>query len=197
MGATVFSLSKAHMATESGWPFSMMLSTHPFEIAGSDVTMRVDHMGYHVAFLLLPSETGLAPLPAGAQPTTEFDVYALYISAHTAAPQACWDWISYLSERSEVVMLLPAWQSVVASQGWQANAGDAALPADQATLAYGDKSVFRTNGEVPWLAYTYPWLDTAYPAVVAGQDAATALATAQAQAEALIACVLAESDFAD
>ena len=92
---------------------------------------------------------------------------------------------------------LPARRRVAASPGWQAQVGQAALPAYHAALEYGDTPIFRLRWEIPWLAYTYPWLDDAFKAVVAGQDAHAALATVQAQAEQLIACAEAGGTPAD
>jgi hypothetical protein len=39
------------------------------------------------------------------------------------------------------------------------------------------------------LGYVYPWLDRAFQATVAGEDPGRALGEAQAQAEALVACL--------
>jgi len=51
--------------------------------------------------------------------------------------------------------------------------------------------------EIPWLAYTYPWLDAAFQAVAVGQDAQAALAVAQARAERLISCAETSGGLAD
>ncbi len=184
-------------STQSGWPDALVVGNHPDGVANGKVAMWIDYITYHAAAPPLPFKVGVAPLPAGEQASTEFVVHALFISAHAAAPQACWDWIAYLSGRPELVSALPPRRRVASSPGWQARAGDAALPAYRATLAHGDTSIFRQRWEIPWFAYTYPWLDAAFQATVAGQDARSALATAQVQAERLITCLETASSFAD
>jgi uncharacterized protein (DUF1810 family) len=83
------------------------------------------------------------------------------------------------------VELLPARRSVLASPQWQERVSEAALPAYQATLEYSDTSLFRLR----WMGYVYPWLDEAFQATLAGQEAESALREAQAQVEELWACI--------
>lgn len=190
-------LTPSTPSARSGWPDASVMGDHPAGVANGDVAMWVDYMSYHEAGPPLPFETAFAPLPLGERASTEFDVRAFYISAGGAAPQACWEWITYLSAQPQVVTALPARQSVAASPEWQAQVGEDALPAYGATLDYGDTPIFRLRWEIPWLAYTYPWLDAALEAVVAGQEAQAALAVAQTRAERLMACAESESASAD
>jgi len=159
--------------------------------------MWVDYLTAHAAAPPLPFEPAVAPLPMGDRATTEFDVRAFYFSARSAAPHACWEWITYLSALPQVATALPARQHVAASPEWQALVGQAALPAYHAALEYGDTPIFRLRWEILWLAYTYPWLDAAFKAVVAGENAHAALATVQARAEQLMACAEAGGTPAD
>lgn len=190
-------LTPATPSTQSGWPDASVVGDHPAGVASGDVAMWVDYLTDYAAAPPLPFEAAVAPLPLGDRATTEFDVRAFYISARSAAPHACWEWITYLSAQPQVATALPARQRVAASPEWRAQVGEIALPAYHAALEYGDAPVFRLRWEIPWLAYTYPWLDAAFKAVVAGENAHAALATVQAQAEQLIACAEAGGTPAD
>ena len=163
--------------------------------------MWIDSIENHAFAGPLPFEVGMAPLPAhsrAVRPTsTEFESNAYYISIHTDAPQACWDWLTFLSGQPAAVRLLPARRSVAASAQWQEQVGEAALPAYQVSLEYDDTSLFRLRWQVPWLGYAYPWLDAAFQAAVDGADAEWALGQAQAKAEALVACLKATDGFSD
>jgi ABC-type glycerol-3-phosphate transport system substrate-binding protein len=150
--------------------------------------MLIDYIGFQAMRSPLPFDMGVMPLPVGAQASTEFDVKAFYITGGSDAPQLCWEWLTFLSGRPEVVQLLPARRSVAASQQWQEQVDQAALPAYLATLEYADTSLFRLRWWPYWGGYTYPWLDEAFQAVVAGEDAERALGVAQAKIEEFVAC---------
>ena len=137
----------------------------------------------------LPFEVGLAPLPAGARATTEFEVSAYYISAGAEAPQACWEWITFLAGRPETTGALPGRRSVAASELWQEQVGKARLPALQATLDYEHTSLFGKRWEIAWFAYIYPWLYEAYQEGAAGGDVEAALIESQTRVETLVACL--------
>ncbi len=105
--------------------------------------------------------------------------------------------LAFVSSQPAVVHTLPARRSLAASPAWQATIDKAALPAYLATLAYADTPIFRLRWEIPWLGYAYPWLDEAYRATVAGEDAATALREAQQTAAAFVACLEAGDGYFD
>ena len=143
---------------------------------------------------LVPGGRGpAARAPRGpARASTEFAPRAYYISAQSRAPEACWQWLVYLSGRPETVDLLPARRSVAESAAWQEQVEPMDLPAYLATLEFEDASILRLRWQVRWLAYASPWLDGAFEAVLGGADVELALGEAQAKAEALWACLEAE-----
>ncbi|MDY7080335.1 MAG: extracellular solute-binding protein [Chloroflexota bacterium] len=198
-------LSPATPSTQSGWPDATIGGDHPALVRTGRVAMWIDYMGNHAVALSPSFEAGVAPLPtlggadepAGTQISTEFNVSAYYISAHTPVPQACWEWLTFLSRQPEVTQLLPTRRSVAASPSWQGQVDETALPAYQATLEYDGVSLFSLRWEIPGLAYTYPWLDEAFQAAVAGDDAGHALAEAQRKAEAYVLCLERKNGFAD
>jgi ABC-type glycerol-3-phosphate transport system substrate-binding protein len=182
-------LSPATPSTQSGWPDGMMWGGHPAGVESGQAAMWIDYTGNQTGAPPLSFEVGAAPLPSGSEASTELNVDAYYVSAHTAEPQACWKWLAFLSGRIKVVQLLPARRSVAASPEWQALAGETILPAYQATLEYKDTSILRLRWETYWLTYTYPWLDEAFQATVAGDDAGRALAEVQRKVKMYIECL--------
>jgi len=198
-------LSPQTPSSRSGWPDQVMWGGHPTGVETGQVSVWIDYLGNQAVAPRLPFEVGVAALPtpagaggqAGTQGSTEFSVSAYYISAHAPDPQACWEWLTFLSSQPEVVRLLPARRSVAASSDWQGQVDEAALAAYQATLEYGDAPIFRLGWESPWLAYAYPWLDEAFQATVAGQDAGRALSEAQRKAEAYVQCLERQAGLAD
>lgn len=190
-------LSPRSPSTQSGWPDAVVGGNHPAGVQTEQVAMWIDSLEFHADGPPLPFETGVAPLPGGLRTGTEFNVRAYYISAHTDKPAACWEWLTFLSRQPEVVQLLPARRSVATSPSWQSQVDEATLPAYQATLEYNDALIFHLRFEIPWLAYTYPWLDEAFQATVAGDDVGWSLAKAQRKAEAYILCLEREEGFAN
>jgi ABC-type glycerol-3-phosphate transport system substrate-binding protein len=198
-------LTPATSSKKSGWPDSSVRGDHPDGVRSGQVAMWIDYVSSHAFAPPLPFEVGVAPLPAqseaeesiGARATTEFSVYAYYISAHTAEPQACWEWLTFLSSRSDGVQLLPARLNAAASPKWQEEVGEEPLRAYLATLEYEDTAILRLRWEHAWLAYTYPWLDEAFQATVAGEDAGQALAEAQRKVTAYLDCVERVEGFED
>jgi multiple sugar transport system substrate-binding protein len=182
-------LSPRTPSQQSGWPDAMMSGGHPARVEDGHVAMWIDYISTHHFAPPLPFEVGVVPLPVGAESSTEFAVSAYFVSAHTDEPQACWEWLAFLSEQAEVATTLPARRSVAASLGWRDRWDEAALSAYQAALEYAHTSIFNLRWDPHWMAYTYPWLDEAFQAVVAGGDAAQALAKAQQKAEKYVGCL--------
>jgi multiple sugar transport system substrate-binding protein len=191
-------LTPATPSTQSGWPDTITAGSHPDQVESGQIAMWVDALSNYAFAPPLPFETGAAPLPVGVQASTEFDVSAYYISAHTSEPQACWEWLRFLSDQSEAVGLLPVRRGVLPPpELWQGRVSESALLAYQATLEYAHTSLFDLRWESPWLAYAYPWLDAAFQAAVRGEDAGGALREAQDKAQALVACLETAEGFFD
>jgi multiple sugar transport system substrate-binding protein len=198
-------LSPRTPSQRSGWPNAAVIGGHPDGVQTGQVAMWIDHISTHDFAPSLPFDVGIAPLPARssgvgpaeAQTSTEFDVMAYYISAYAADPQSCWKWLSFLGSRPEAVQMLPARRSTAASPDWQTQVDETVPPAYQATLEYHNTSILRLRWESPWLAYTYPWLDEAFQATVAGENAKQALNEAQRRAEAYVQCLERGEGFTD
>jgi ABC-type glycerol-3-phosphate transport system substrate-binding protein len=200
--ARLASLSPATPPRQIGWPDARMMGDHPAGVRSEQVAMWVDYFQDYAVSPPLPFETSIAPLPVasgsvGIQTTTEFNVSAYYISAHTAEPQACWEWLTFLSAQPEVTQLLPARRSIVESSSWQSRVSEEDLAAYRAILGYDDTRVFALRWDIPWLGYAYPWLDEAFQAVLTGDGPERALAGAQHKAETYVRCLEREGSFVD
>jgi multiple sugar transport system substrate-binding protein len=126
------------------------------------------------------SEVGMAPLPlqaAGAEGVTDFIFEGLFISDGTTHPQACWEWIEYLSVHQELVNGLPARGSVLESAEFAARVGEEAVEAYRATLAYGN--ALARLPATPDGGTQLMLLNEAFESILAGADPEAALLEAQ------------------
>jgi ABC-type glycerol-3-phosphate transport system substrate-binding protein len=147
----------------------------------------VDEYQHHGVARPLEFRFGVAPLPAGAVsfPAT---LRALYISANAADPDACWQWIAFLSAQPQAVRLLPVRRDVAASDAWRERVGQETAEAWMQILARPQAP------QPPW--YTDPvadhalyWFDEALAQVFAGASPTDALADAQGKASAFTSCM--------
>ena len=65
---------------------------------------------------------GVVPLPSDAQSFTQASIYGYAISAHAADPDACWQWITFLSEQVHPG-LIPARTSLLESKAYEERVG--------------------------------------------------------------------------
>jgi len=172
---------------ESRWPYPIWSGGHPGPVRLGRVAMWIDFYDNHRGAPQLNFEVGVAPLPAGAVPLTAFTPRAFFVSAQTPHPDACWDWISFLSARPEAVSWLPVRRDIAASDAWREQAD--AETAD-AWLAILDRE--KTN-QRPWALsrtnYALYWFDEAFADVLAGARPSAALTAAQAKAAAFADCM--------
>jgi ABC-type glycerol-3-phosphate transport system substrate-binding protein len=141
---------------------------------------------------VLPPRIGNVPLPLGQRKMgmREHGIRGYVISAKAAYPQACWEWIKFVSDHSAVVTRgLPARRSVAESPEYRSQVGEEVAEALLFTLEHIDPSLDAVEKENPWLTVLYYWVTEAYDRVLEGADAEKALADAQAKAEDFIACL--------
>jgi ABC-type glycerol-3-phosphate transport system substrate-binding protein len=126
----------------------------------------------------LDAEVGMAPLPRGAEEITDFLYEGLFIGADAPYPEACWQWLKFVSERAEPVGQLPARRSLLDSDIFAQEVGDEAVETYRALLEYDDlyrPTAVETGSQIQWL----------YQAVAdiwAGARPEAALAEAQREA---------------
>jgi len=144
---------------------------------------------------------GVAPVPAGAAGdlAAYTSVAGYFISAETKAPQACWEWIAYLTAQAEAVEGAPTRRSVVQSEAYRQEVGAERAAAYGASLD-GHRSIsFQVLRDQDWLVAGYVvWLIRAYGQVVEGQATVEhALDLAQRAFDDYRACVIVHDALSD
>jgi ABC-type glycerol-3-phosphate transport system substrate-binding protein len=114
-----------------------------------------------------------------------------YITAHTAYPEACWEWIRFLSEHLEAGGTVPPRRSLVESEAYRQRVGAEAAVVFRYILEHA------VGTPVEWDPRVEFWLMEAYRKVVDGGDAEAALQAAQQMVETYEACVATLGDTAD
>jgi multiple sugar transport system substrate-binding protein len=145
---------------------------------------------------------GVATLPAG--PTSEAGAYrsvsGYFISADTEAPEACWEWITYLTQQPDAVYAVPARRSVVQSEAFRQKVGEERAAVFEASVD-GDERLgdLWALGDHEWLGPgALVWLGSAYVQVLKGEATAEeALEAAQETFDAYRACIIARDAFSD
>jgi ABC-type glycerol-3-phosphate transport system substrate-binding protein len=139
----------------------------------------------------LSFKIGVAPLPtiASLSETYVWDqTLGYFISRQTEHPQACWEWIKFLSEQSDFSQGMPARISVAESSAWEAAVGE------QAARVYrlaASRAMVRSQAESlsPLIDPLFNWRAEAATIAVKGGDPKQALFQAQRKADAYLACV--------
>ncbi len=146
---------------------------------------------------------GVAPLPAGpnsAQGSGFQSVNGYFISAQTQARQACWTWITFLTEQPAAASGLPARRSVAESAAYRQLVGAEAADAYLASVSSGSRASFyqRISDEGNWLGFASFWLSDAYNRVINGEmTVEESLAAAQESVDAYRDCVIAKNAYQD
>jgi multiple sugar transport system substrate-binding protein len=151
-------------------------------------------------------DVGVATLPAGAEGYAGAYSYVegYFISASSDYPQACWEWITFLTGQPEIVRGVPARRSVVHSDAYREQVGAERAAVFEASVAGGYLStrlqpVDQSNYASDWMfGGVVLLLSKAYGQVVAGEASVeAALEAAQGTFEDYRACVISREAFSD
>jgi ABC-type glycerol-3-phosphate transport system substrate-binding protein len=144
--------------------------------------------------------TGVAPMPVGIDGSGGGgSSYGYFISADTEARQACWEFITFLTEQPAVTQGLPARRSVAQSDAYRQQVGPERADVFLASATgSGDFSGDVFEGK-SWMSTAGSfWLGRAYDQVVKGEASAEdALRAAQKMADDYRACVVVNDVLAD
>lgn len=127
-------------------------------------------------------------LPETAQSNYWSSEYGHFISRQAEDPQACWEWIKFLSEQPNAFPGIPARRSVADSPEWEAFIGpeDAGIyRLAQARVKPVDPG--QTYSRTGWPLYQ--WRSQAISAALKGGEPKEVLSEAQRKAEDYIACI--------
>jgi multiple sugar transport system substrate-binding protein len=147
--------------------------------------------------------TGVVPLPAGpdsANGSGFQSVDGYFISAQSDARQACWSWITFLTQQASATSGLPARRSVAESAAYRQQVGAEQVDAMLASVSSGSRASFfqRVSDEGNWLGLASFWLSDAYNRVVNGEmTVEESLAAAQESVDAYRDCVIAKDALQD
>jgi multiple sugar transport system substrate-binding protein len=143
---------------------------------------------------------GMVALPVRAEGDSAagfLTVSGYFISAQTEQRQACWQWITYLSDHPAAIQGLPARRSVAESDAYREQVG--AERADAYLASVGDAerpSAFQLYTEEEWLGGALFWYSQAFGQVLEGKASVEdALDAAQDLADDYRACVVAGGDY--
>lgn len=146
-------------------------------------------------------DVGVATIPAGTDSVAGAynSVEGYFISAHTEAGQACWDWITFLTGQPEAIWEVPARRSVIQSEAYRRKVGDERAAVYEASVAGVDRSPsFFMSGDQPWLVMAWLWLSRAHGQVIAGDASVEeVLEAAQQTFDDYRACVIARDAMFD
>jgi ABC-type glycerol-3-phosphate transport system substrate-binding protein len=146
---------------------------------------------------------GVVPLPAGpnSDKGSGFQsVDGYFISAQSDARQACWSWITFLTEQPNATSGLPARRSVAESAAYRQQVGAERADAYLASVGSGSRASFfqRVSDEGNWLGFASFWLSDAYNRVVNGEmTVEESLDAAQESVDAFRDCVIAKDAYQD
>jgi len=143
---------------------------------------------------------GVAPVPAGAGRSagSYTSVSGYFISGHTEARRACWEWITYLTEQPGAVWAVPARRSVVQAEAYRQQVGAERAAAYEASVAAVDGPLGSQFGEQSWLMFAMLWLFRAHGQVVEGEASVEeTLDAAQRTFDDFRACIIAHDAFSD
>ena len=159
--------------------------------------MWTGSLGRHKAAL----RVGILPFPIGSQAASVsiVDSTGYFISAQAIAPEACWEWIKFMTTEVGAMQGLPARRSVATSEAYRQQVGDERADAYLAAVENGQRlSVFQRVVGHNWLGAYLSWLDEAYQQIVEGDVLPEeTLATAQKKADDYRACIISNDAFSD
>jgi ABC-type glycerol-3-phosphate transport system substrate-binding protein len=117
---------------------------------------------------------GIAPVPRGTAGMTWFEHTGLHISADTASPQACWQWLKHVSKNSVPSRALSSRRSVTESERFARRVGQESVAAFRVSVEY-------TSPYLPDDDLSLESLEDALVEIWRGVSPATALERAQNQ----------------
>lgn len=159
--------------------------------------MWMDFGGSQLFSSELPPDTHVAPLPRGENGIGGSAAFCrgYFISKSTPYPQACWEWLKFLSEQLSPVEGLPPRHTLAESAQLCAQVGEETARVYLASLERIENLGSPLYEQIPWLKRTFFWFYQAFDAIIEGEDAASALNEAQRKAEAYIGCLESEEGF--
>ncbi len=139
----------------------------------------------------IPYEIGAVPLPNTPVLNTANNpgMTGLFISSKSQNAQACWTWMRYLSEQPDAFPGVPARRSITALPAWEAIVGTERAIIYRAALEQNDGALRPTSWEDSVLSSMFYYSSEVLREVFIGNEAGTALSTAQRKADFVPQCL--------
>jgi ABC-type glycerol-3-phosphate transport system substrate-binding protein len=145
---------------------------------------RDEKPAYKIGVLPFPGATGDVPI------TTWSNDRGHYISAQSQNPQACWDWIKFLTEQPNVFAGVPVRRSIAESPAWESFIGKEKSEAYRTALK-NLVPVQAANLELQNVIWPLnSWRSQVIRAALDGQELQPVLVSTQRKADAYLDCAL-------
>ncbi|MBC8249824.1 MAG: extracellular solute-binding protein, partial [Anaerolineales bacterium] len=141
-------------------------------------------------------EFGFAPMPLALEGKGYRQIFfsGYFITADTAHPRACWDWLIFLTEHPGEWGGLPARRSVTESEAFRQQVGEELADVYQFVISHSQDTAEPPVDERSRIGISTYWFYAAYDRIIEGEEAETALAWAQDMAEDFAACLASRED---
>jgi ABC-type glycerol-3-phosphate transport system substrate-binding protein len=163
-------------------------------ISAGKVAMWTDYAGnIHDAYTFpdgLPFEIGLVPLPADIPPQWATQTIQFYISRQAENPEACWEWLKFLSSQPVIFQGIPLRSSVLASPDLDAFLGAETAAAYRAVMARPVRE-FVIRGEPFNSVPLFWWWNETLADIFKGADPQRVLTELRQKAEVYRDCMIA------
>jgi ABC-type glycerol-3-phosphate transport system substrate-binding protein len=144
-------------------------------------------------------------MPQGPGQVIRFMLMAYYVSAQAEHPQACWEWLKFLTEQPELFSPyvetahagLPARRSVAASPVYSERVGPVLAASYRAAAEQGERAVSLVSMNRPEITLPLQWFEQALQTIMEGADVEYELNQAQRKAEAFTGCLETTTDLKD
>ncbi len=141
-------------------------------------------------------QIGVAPIPEGLNASLELvngmiqTTQGHFISKDTQYPQACWEWLSFISADPTAFYGVPVRKSVAASSNWEARVGTQTATVYRATLEqvtpYQGPSTSSSDGEIFSITQLFTNI---LGKVLKGQNPQTVIVAEQKSIDKYMACI--------
>jgi multiple sugar transport system substrate-binding protein len=132
---------------------------------------------------------GAVPLPqtVNTNPVTAVRMSGQFISRGAQSPQACWEWMKFLSAQPTAFSGIPARRSLLESDASSATVGAEKAEVYRQAMSQSNRNWIRYDDSY-WNPILY-WGNVAFAEVVNGADAGASLQVAQRKVDKFLSCL--------
>ena len=144
------------------------------------------------------AEVGVVPMPNGPGRVSDFDLIGYSISAQTEHPQACWEWLKFLSEQAGTFQGVPARRSIAESDAYRQQVGAELADAYRFTLEQSERLfTSATHLRTERTGFVLDQFQRGLEATLNGEDVEQALSQAQHKVDEYVLCLETTTGYED